>query len=70
MPSKAKTRTFTVNMAVNCRVAVTVEAGSAEEAFAAAEDAFMDTDLGDVDDIVDARPVNAVDNETGELTDN
>lgn len=62
-------RKFTVSMAVDCRVDVSVEAESPEEAFKKAETAFMGVDLGDVESIVGAVPVNAFDVENQVLTD-
>ena len=57
---------YIVSMAVDCRLDVEVEANSPDEAFEAANAAFMDADLSKAD-IVDARPVNCSDAKTGEL---
>ena len=57
---------YIVSMAVDCRLDVTVEANSPDEAFEAAKTEFMDADLSKAD-IVDAGPVNCSDAETGEL---
>lgn len=59
---------FTVSMAVDGRIDVMVEAKTVQEAFEKAKDAFMEEDLSDME-TVDAKPVNATDDETGELTD-
>lgn len=58
---------YVVFMKVEGRIEVEVEAGSAEEAFEAADDLALDADLSTME-VVDLRPVNAVD-EKGELTD-
>lgn len=58
---------YTVSMAVDGRVDVEVEADSVDGAFEKAKEAFMDVSLGDMTDVVDARPVNVSDGVTGEL---
>jgi SHS2 domain-containing protein len=59
---------FTVSMAVDGRIDVTVEAETAQEAFEKAKDAFTEADLSRME-TVDSRPVNAYDNDTRTLTD-
>lgn len=59
---------YTVRMAVDCRVDIEVEANSTEEAFEKAKEEFMDVEIGDNLEFVDARPVNCTSDE-GELTD-
>lgn len=61
-------KTFTVSMAVDGRIDVTVQAETPQEAFELAKEAFMDADLSKLE-LVDAKPVNATDNETQTLTD-
>lgn len=58
---------YVVRMAVEGRIEVEVEAGSADEAFDVARDIALDTEPSAIE-VVDLRPVNAVD-EKGELTD-
>lgn len=57
---------YIVSMAVDCRLDVAVEADSPDEAFEAAEEAFMDADLSKAD-VVGSKPVNCSDAKTGEL---
>ena len=61
-------KTFTVSMAVDGRVDVIVRAETPQEAFEQAKKAFMNDDLSKLE-LIDARPVNATDNETQTLTD-
>lgn len=57
---------YIVSMAVEGRMGVEVEASSPDEAFAAAEEAFMDADISKLE-VVGSHPVNCSDAETGEL---
>ena len=59
---------FTVSMAVDGRIDVTVEAETAKEAFEKAKDAFTEADLSRME-TVDSRPVNAYDNDAKVYTD-
>ena len=59
---------FTVSMAVDGRIDVTVEAETAQEAFEKAKDAFTEADLSRME-TVDSRPVNAYDNDAKVYTD-
>lgn len=56
---------YTVSMAVDGRIDVEVDAESADEAFEAAKDAFMDMDLKKME-VVDSFPVNCSD-ENGDI---
>lgn len=59
---------YIVSMAVDGRIDVEVEAGSTKEAFRAAEVAFMDADMKDLD-VIDSKPVNVYDEDGNLLED-
>ena len=59
---------YIVSMAVDGRIDVEVEAESTEEAFKAAQEAFMDADLKDME-VIDSKPVNVSDEDGNLLED-
>lgn len=59
---------YIVSMAVDGRIDVEVEAESTKEAFRAAEVAFMDADMKDLD-VIDSKPVNVSDKDGNLLED-
>lgn len=59
---------YIVSMAVDGRIDVEVEAESTKEAFRAAEVAFMDADMKDLD-VIDSKPVNVSDEDGNLLED-
>lgn len=59
---------YIVSMAVDGRIDVEVEAESTKEAFRAAEVAFMDANMKDLD-VIDSKPVNVSDEDGNLLED-
>lgn len=59
---------YIVSMAVDGRIDVEVEAENTKEAFRAAEVAFMDADMKDLD-VIDSKPVNVSDEDGNLLED-